>query len=605
MSERGALQSIATLLSQWPKAPHPDFAKNVRSAMIERRAPAYQWAMAKFSYAVSFWAGTAGLCLAGCSGVVAPTTGQGNGEGGAGGSAGGYQPPPAIAMSCGTVDPGFVGLRRLSRAELDRSLRDLLAQNGSPAAALPNEDSVLANQVSISGLGLEKWEAVADRAVEDAWVREAAGTQPANARLLGCKLTASDPKCTSSVVAAFARKAWRRPADSGELAGFDAQVKAALAAGDDIDTAVKTVFKSVLLSPSFLFRIEGAASEGNAGELSSHDLAARLSFWLWGTLPDERLSKLADDNKLKETSVRNAEIGRMLADPRADGFIENFATYWLGLSALSVSRPDPAKFPTFNESLRSAMGKETVEVFRKFLQDNRPVTELIDADFTVVNRELAGHYQLPFNGADGDWQTIQVPAGPRRGLLGHAGLLTMTSAGARSSPVKRGKWILTNLLCSKPPSPPADAVGDLDAIVASTERERLAKHREKPSCAACHAIIDPIGLGLENFDPLGRYRTSYDNGIAIDPSGTLADGPSFKTYEELRELLKKDERVPGCLAINLFRFAIGREPTEADACVMDAIRSTLRASGGIRDFVFALAATDAFSKQRQELKGGN
>jgi hypothetical protein len=516
--------------------------------------------------------------------------------------------PAAAPGACGAVDPGFVGLRRLTRPELDNAYRDLLGDTTRPAGALPDEDSVLAEQATLSPLAFEKLEAITDRLVEEAWAREQTGRQPAAARLQICPLRAGDAACARAIVAAFARKAFRRPVAAADLDPLHAFITLATARGDDLAVGVKLALKATLLAPEFLYRVEASAPGAPVRPLTAHELAARLSFWLWGSVPDAALSALADAGALTRPATLQAEVARLLADPRAAAFAESFTDLWLGLYALEAARPDPVVHKGFDDRLRASMHEETRRFARAFIAETRPLGQLMDADFTFVDERLARHYGLPAPaGAATELREVKLPAGPRRGLLGQASILTMTSAATRTSPVKRGKWIYSKALCGHMPPPPPDAEALSPAARdARTERERLELHRTSPACNACHVILDPLGLGLETFDGIGRHRTRYPNGLAIDPAGVLPGGATFATFEELRGLLKEDPRVPGCVTEKMFLVAVGRElATDADECVRRAIVDAVVAGqGGVRDVIFALASSPVFLTRRGEPAGG-
>lgn len=517
-------------------------------------------------------------------------------------------PPPPMVTSCGTVDPGFVGLRRLTRVEYDNTVRDLLGDTSRPAVAFPSDDSVVADLTQVSTLFFEKHEAAVEKMVNDAWAREVAGMQPATAKLMVCPLKAGDTACARNIVTSFARKAWRRPVTAAELDPYFKLLDVAQMRGDDISVGVKLGLQTLLLAPEFLFRMELDARAGSRN-LTAHELAVRLSYMLWSSTPDARLMEVADSGALLAPATLGSEMTRMLGDPKAMAFAENFVAHWLSLGSLAAAQPNPMLFPGFDEPMRHAMAGETIQLFRAFLNEGHHIRDIVDADFSFVNDRLAKHYGLTLptsNAPAGDLRRVSMPAGPRRGVLGHAGILTMTSGPTATSPVKRGKFVLSQLLCSKPPPPPPGADNlPKEAVEAKTERERLAIHRANPQCAACHALMDPIGLGLENFDFVGRHRTKYENGAAIDTSGQLVGGGSFTTLEELRGLVKTDERIPACVAKQLFVYAIGRETAPSDECVQKSIVDRFAGTGKLSDLLSALAGSPPFMQRRAESAGGS
>lgn len=518
-------------------------------------------------------------------------------------------PPPGVSTAaCGSaVDPGYVGLRRLTRVEYNNTMRDLLGDTTQPASAFPNDDSVLATGSQVSALYFEKHESAAERLISEAWQRELAGKQPATARLMVCPLKPGDTACARMIVTSFARRAWRRPVTAAELEPYLALIAIPEKNGEDTTAGVRLALQGVLEAPEFMFRVETDTAAGPRN-LTAHELAVRLSYMLWSTMPDQRLFELADNGTLTQPSVLAGELSRLLGDAKAAAFASGFVGHWLSLGSLASSQPDATLSGGFDEPLRQAMGAETVALFRAFLDGGSRFSDIMQADFTFVKDRLARHYgvALPSSAAPpAEVRRVSLPAGPRRGLLTHGGLLTMTSGPTNTSPVKRGKFVSTYLLCTKPPPPPpgADTLPK-EAGAAKTERERLAIHRANPQCAACHALMDPIGLGMENFDLVGRYRKAYADGTAIDPSGELQGAGKFATFEELRTLLASDARVPGCVAQHLFVYAIGRELTSGDQCVNDAIMQKFGASERFTDLLAALAGSPPFAQRRAEITGG-
>jgi len=538
-----------------------------------------------------------GQCLA-CTGSVDEDKASDPGKGP--GSGTGSEPAVAgVVGACeDTGDPGFVGMRRLTRSELNHTLQDLLGDSTNPADVLPNEDSLLAAQSAVSALAFEKLEAVVSAAVEAAWQRDLANPQISSAKLRRCDPLTEGAACAERIVTEFVRQAVRRPVTPAELAPFLALVQLATTQGDTLDVGVKLAVKAALLDPEFVFRVEPDTDAAKVRSLSAHELAARLSFWLWETTPDATLSQLADSGKLSDSAVVQEQLVRMVSDPRAERFADGLGVHWLGVSSLQVAQPNAALYPDFNEELRSAMAAETTSFFRAFFAENLPVPAIVNADFTFLNSTLRSHYGFPEQpGSGADFQRATLPDGVRRGILGHASVLTMTSAATRTSPVKRGKWLFSKLLCGHmPPPPPMVDILSEQAEAAETERERLAVHRANPACAGCHNILDPIGLGLENFDGIGRYREQYDNGRAIDPAGQFAGGGSFATLAEMQALLAADPRVATCAQGRVFTHAVGREP-HCPPSAADPGRT------GLKDIALKIGSERAFTHRRGELEG--
>jgi hypothetical protein len=337
--------------------------------------------------------------------------------------------------------------------------------------------------------------------------------------------------------------------------------------------------RRILADPAFLYRVErdpGNVANGAAYRVGDLELASRLSFFLWSSIPDDELLQLAIDRKLRDQGVFAAQVRRMLADPRSDALVTNFAGQWLQLRNLQRVAPDLMEFPDFDDGLRQAFRRETEMLFASVLREDRPALELLTADFTFANERLARHYGIP--GVNGShFRRVAVTNPARRGLLGHGSMLAVTSYPNRTSPVKRGKWVLETLMGSPPPPPPPN-VPPLDETKNParplTMKERMEEHRRNPTCANCHRLMDPIGLALENFDGIGGYRVRDYGGVTIDTSSQLADGTNVAGAVELREaLLRRPEIFVRTLTENLLTYALGRALTADD---MPAVRTILR-----------------------------
>jgi hypothetical protein len=372
-----------------------------------------------------------------------------------------------------------------------------------------------------------------------------------------------DRVCAGEILARLARRAFRRPvvdADLAPLLGFFTEG----ASADGFDAGLQLAIKRLLVSPEFLFRIEQDPADlppDTPYRLSDLSLASRLSFFLWSSLPDDELLGLAEAGRLGERATLAAQIERMIADPRADAFVENFAGQWLFLRNLDAVVPVQSRFPDFDDTLRQGFRRETELFFAAILRENRSALELLDTDFTFLNERVARHYGIA--GVTGSkFRRVQLEADrPRRGLLGHGSVLAVTSYPDRSSPVILGKWILENLLGTPPPNPPPDVPGLVSTDGAGSVismRERLAVHRANPTCASCHALMDPLGFALENFDAVGRWRTLGDAGEAIDASAALPDGTRFDGIEGLKQALLSSDLFLLTMTEKLMTYALGR-----------------------------------------------
>jgi hypothetical protein len=347
----------------------------------------------------------------------------------------------------------------------------------------------------------------------------------------------------------------------------------------NFEAGIEMALRRILADPEFIFRFEpipASAKPGVPYRISDTELASRLSFFLWSTIPDDELLKLAIDGTLHEPAVLEKQTRRMLADVKARALVTNFANQWLYLRELKNANPDITVFPDFDDNLRQGFQRETEMLFEAVMREDRSVLDLLDADFTFVNERLAKHYGIP-NVYGPEFRRVPVPSDARRGLLGQGSLLLVTSNANRTSPVIRGKWILENLLGSQAPVPPPDVppLEEKPTAAARSVRERIEQHRSNPACAGCHKIMDPIGLALENFDAIGRWRTT-DEGVAIDGSGQLVDGTQVDGPSSLRKaMLGRSDAFIASLTEKLLMYGMGRELKFYD---MPAVRAIMRDS---------------------------
>ncbi|MFT3878767.1 MAG: DUF1592 domain-containing protein [Gemmatales bacterium] len=377
----------------------------------------------------------------------------------------------------------------------------------------------------------------------------------------------------------LAERAFRRPVKSEEIDKFLALFDRATKRGDNFIEAMKLPVQAMLISPHFLFRVELDGSIAAVRPLTDYELASRLSYFLWCSMPDETLFNLAKEGKLKDPEVLALQARRMLRDPKASALTENFAGQWLQLRNLKLSTPDPKRFPTFDEPLRLAMQKETELFFLEMLQKDHKITDFLDADFTFVNDRLAKHYGLK-DVKGPEFRRVSIKDTPRRGVLTQASILTLTSNPTRTSPVKRGKWVLETIM-GTPPAPPPPDVPELKETeeLKGTLRQRMEQHRANPNCATCHNRMDPIGFGFENFDAVGAWRTK-DGTFPVEPGGTLPNGQSFQTPMELVALLKqRDEDFRRCLSEKMITFAIGRGLESSDRQYIHEIAKATQSHG--------------------------
>lgn len=406
------------------------------------------------------------------------------------------------------------------------------------------------------------------------------------------------------ILAQFSTRAWRRPVTRAETDRLVQLFAAAKSSGEPFERAVAVAMQAVLVSPNFLFRVEpnrSADRDDHSYPLNNWEIASRLSYFLWSTMPDDELFKLAEQGKLTDPLVRAAQVQRMLKDAKSYALAENFAGQWLNLRLLATVQPARRDYPGFDEALRVAMRKETELFFHALLTENRSVLDILSADFTYLNERLARHYGIGDVRGD-QFRRVQLPDASRGGVLTQASILTLTSNPTRTSPVKRGKWILENILGAPPPPPPPD-VPDLEetkeAAAKGTMRERMEQHRANPNCATCHERMDTLGFGFENFDGIGVWR-SKDGRFTIDPAGVMPDGKKFASPTELKKILKETKAAEfrRCLAEKLLTYALGRGAEPADRPAIDAICRTVAADGNrMQRLVLEIVQSDAFVRR--------
>lgn len=364
------------------------------------------------------------------------------------------------------------------------------------------------------------------------------------------------------ILADLARRAYRRPVTDKEADELTRLVALVQKDGESFEEGLCLAVQRLLISPYFLFRVEKGQPAGKGEELyriNEHELASRLSYFLWSSMPDNELLCCADEGKLREPKVLEAQVRRMLKDARAFALVENFGGQWLQTRALESHTPDRTQFPEFTDYTRLSMKKETDLFFEHIIRADRPILDFLDANYTFLNQRLAEFYQIP--GVKGyEFRKVDLTGTQRGGVLAQASVLTVSSYANRTSPVLRGKWVLDNLLNAPPPAPPADvpALEERRLGLDVALRTQLEKHRASPACASCHARMDPLGFALENFDAIGRWREK-DGKLPIDPSGTLPDRRSFKDYKDLRQILKADATAfTECLTEKILIYALGR-----------------------------------------------
>ena len=405
------------------------------------------------------------------------------------------------------------------------------------------------------------------------------GETSSRSKIFVCRPTSSQDEeaCAGKIISTLARLAYRRPIADDEVPNLLIPYHAGRSE-DGFEAGIELALQRILVSPEFLFRIEQDPENlepGTPYPISDLELASRLSFFLWSSIPDAPLLDVAVNGQLKDSTVLETQVGRMLRDPRSKALVSNFAGQWLFLRNIASVAPDLGEFPEFDENLREALQRETELFFESMLQEDRSVVELLDADYTFLNERLARHYGIP-NVYGNHFRRVALEHEERKGLLGKGSILTATSYANRTSPVLRGKWVLDNVLGTPPPPPPPN-VPELEEATRDgqprTMRERMEEHRANPACAACHARMDPLGFALENFDAIGGWRAT-EAGTPIDSSGVLPDGTQFEGAAGLREvLLSRREQFVRNVTEKLLTYALGRGTEYYDA---PAVRSIMR-----------------------------
>jgi hypothetical protein len=405
---------------------------------------------------------------------------------------------------------------------------------------------------------------------------ESKGAADPAGRIFVCRPvnTADEDNCARRILSTVAHRAWRRNISSAETDGLMSFYRTGRK-GENFDSGVEFALRRILAAPSFVYRVElepGAVKPGETYRVGDFELASRLSFFLWSSIPDDALLDLAAQNRLHQPDVLAREVRRMIADPRSAALVTNFAGQWLQLRNLQGIQPDPEKFPDFDDNLRQAFRREAELFFESIVKEDRPVSELMTADYTFVNQRLARQYGIP--GVFGsDFRRVSLVDAARRGLLGKGAVLMVTSHANATSPVLRGKWVLENILGSPVPPPPPDvpALKETEpGATPRTMREQMEQHRANPVCAGCHKTTDPIGFALENFDEVGGWRTESEGGVPLNTAVTLADGTTVDGARDLRMALTKDpETFVRTFTEKLLIYALGRGVTWQD---MPAIR---------------------------------
>ena len=569
-----------------------------------------------------------------------PGTNTGGGGGGGKGGTGGTGNGAVAATSSLTVSPSdarladpdpttagcaisgeelvpFRVLTRLNRAEYDNTARDLLGDTTHFALnTLPTDygDGAFDNNaeaLTIDPMLVQSYQTVAETLAENAM----AANSPGRALILTC--TTTDNACITKIATNFAARAWRRPATATEVTNLVAIHTSTTAAGFTSDQGVQMMVEAALTSPNFLFRpeIDATLNSQSQHPISSYELATRLSYFLWSSMPDTALQSAAAAGQLATRAGVQQQVARMWSDSKASAFATRFPGMWLNTQNITISKtPDSTIFPSFNANLQAAMQQETAAYMNEFITGDQNFFDFIDAKFTYVNQTLATFYGIP--GTFGTQMTRVDLTGntERGGILTQGAFLTVTAAPDRTSPVLRGAWVMSRILATPPPPPPAN-VPPISAAVPSdmiTFRQKMEEHATNPACAGCHTLMDPIGFGLENYDGIGTWRTT-DNGLPVDSTGTLAPtlsntsgGQPFSGALQLEALIKANTDVPPAVVQYVLSYALGRSVAQssdqwgADQCAVNALATAFQTTdnGRMTAFVSRIAGTDAMRMRR-------
>jgi hypothetical protein len=551
------------------------------------------------------------LCLAfgagaGCTGkVLAP--GSNSGVGSSPGSAGNGNGSGAGGAGPGvTPQAGAAVVRRLNRMEYNNTVKDLLGTTLAPANDFPDDDlggefDTVGEALSLSPTYVAGYEKAAYALVTDLLAADATR----RGRIITCDVTSAGDACAQTILSAFARRAWRRPVTADEVQTLMTPIAAAKTAGATAAEGLQYALATVLLSPFFIFKPEILADPNSTQpqRLGPYELATRLSYALWSSMPDDALSAAADAGQLAADAQLATQIDRMLADPRADALLDAFAGQWLAYRALPTHEVEATAFPQFTPALANSMALEARRFVQEFLRSDRPVTEMLTARFTFVDASLATLYGItrPAGSAAGTLVRVDTTTAPRSGILTLGAFLTGTSLPSRTSPVKRGEFVFNRLLCQTIGQPPPDVppLSEGDTATTLTLRQRMEEHRKNPACSPCHSLMDPIGFGLENYDAIGRYRTT-DVAGTIDASGVLPDGTSFNGAVDMAGVLGRDARFSDCVTRKFMTFAVGRllnQPTDG-ALVASLATKARAASGSFTSIVRQVLLSDGFRSRQ-------
>ena len=551
--------------------------------------------------------------LFGCTGIMSgdpkgntpPATGLGPTQAAGGMGSGGVGAGGTTNTASSKPEVDVVTLRRLNRTQYTNTLRALTGTTKDYGANFPADDlsfgfDNIGEALTVQPLHVEMFEQSADSVLTDLFALPS--TDATRNKVLACDAQSGGHACVVSTVLAFAHRAYRRPVLEAEITPFVNIADKFTMTGGKAADGLQLAMKAVLLSPNFLFRVEldPSPTSKDVHRLTGYELATRLSYYLWSSMPDDALMNSAKSGALDSDAGVVTEVSRMLGDPQAKALVSDFAGQWLNIRRVAAVKPDATTYPGYSAELAADMQTESSMLFSDLLAQGRPIADLLTSNYTFVNARLATFYGMPAPAGSG-FVKAMLAGSHRTGFLTQGGFLTMTSNPTRTSPVKRGKWVLEQLLCSPPPPPPPGVnISGVDGGGQSV-RAKLEAHRAKEPCHSCHALMDPIGLSFENFDGIGAYRTSDQFG-AIDATGTLttASGAvNFDGAEQLIPLVSGDERLAPCVAEKVLTYAVGRGFSNADGTALKNVLAATTTSGqGWRGLIGSAALSESFKSRR-------
>jgi len=506
-------------------------------------------------------------------------------------------------------NPGRTVVQRLNRAEYRNTVRDLLGVTADPTDGFPEDDraNVFDNNAALQSMSSLRLQAYLEAA--EGLASQVLQQKPSQVVSCWPASAAEGPLCARQILAALLPKAYRRPATSDEIEAVLGVYAANAASSENSDAGfaagLAAALEAVLVSPQFLFRQLGPGMGEPARPLDDHELATRLSYFLWRSMPDDGLRALAEAGQLHQEPVLRAEVNRLLVDPRASELIEVLAEQWLALRGLAATAPDRSRYADYyDQDLAASMEGETKRFLASLLKEGAPLGALVIAPYSFVDAKLAALYGVAMAApASPDYVRVDLSSTARRGLLGQASVLALNANADRTSIVKRGKWILSVLLCTPLPDPPANVVQQFpkgDKPVG--QRALLAEHRKARECKSCHGLLDPPGLALDGFDLLGRSRTQDEDGLPIDTQGTFDDGRAFSGPVDLGRIVRDDPRFAACVTRNLMTYGLARELNEGDLCLARAVAESAPAAvQSLTDVIAQIVTSPAFLGQPGEL----